>query len=106
MYYARQYMFGTDQLLLQSIVNDNRQVTTRSLMIVFSALMSLSLKDDESFDQFERRIDLLVQRLHKWRPPVVLPEQLILFCVFFRRFSMVRFDTSSWSPRTLDTKME
>ena len=74
MHYARQCMFGAGQLLLQSIVNDNRQVTTRSLMAVFSALMSLSLKDDESFEQFERRIGLLIQRLHNWRPPVVLPE--------------------------------
>ena len=73
-------MFGADQLLLQTIVNDNRQVTTRSLMTLFSTLFSLILKDDESFEQFERRIDLFIQRLRSWRPPVVLPGQLLLFC--------------------------
>ena len=80
MHYARQCAFGAGQLLLQTIVNDNRQVTTRSLMALFSTLFSLILKDDESFEQFERRIGLLIQRLRSWRPPVVLPEQLLLFC--------------------------
>ena len=32
----------------QTIINDNHQVTTRSLMIVFSALLSLSLRDNET----------------------------------------------------------
>lgn len=80
MHYARQCIYGAGQLLLQSIINDNRQTTTRSLMAVFSALLSLSLRDKETFEQFERRIGLLIQRLRNWRPPVVLPEQLLLFC--------------------------
>ena len=80
MHYARQSVFGAGQLLLQSIINDNRQVTTRSLMAIFSALLALSLRDKESFEQFERRIGLLIQRLRNWRPPVILPEQLLLFC--------------------------
>ena len=80
MHYARQCIYGAGQLLLQSIINDNRQTTTRSLMAVFSALLSLSLRDKETFEQFERRIGLLIQRLRNWRPPVFLPEQLLLFC--------------------------
>ena len=80
MHYARQCKFGAGQMLLQTIINDNRQVTTRSLMAVFSALLGLSLRDEETFEQFSRRIDLLIQRLRNWRPPVVLPEQLLLFC--------------------------
>ena len=80
MYYVRQCPFGAGQLLLRLIVNDNRQETTRSLMAVFSALIFLTLKDEESFEQFARRLDLLIQRLRNWRPPVVLPEQLLLFC--------------------------
>ena len=80
MHYARQCNFGAGQILLQTIINDNRQVTTRSLMAVFSALLSLSLHDNETFEQFSRRMELLIQRLQNWRPPVVLPEQLLLFC--------------------------
>ena len=52
MHYARNCQFGCGQILLQSIINDNRQVTTRSLMAVFSALLGLSLRDDETFEQF------------------------------------------------------
>ena len=63
MHYARQCNFGAGQMLLQTIINDNRQVTTRSLMAVFSALLGLSLRDKETFEQFSRRIDLLIQRL-------------------------------------------
>ena len=80
MHYARQVRFGAGQQLLRNIVNDNRQITTRSLMAIFSALFSLSLGTDESFEQFDRRIGLLIQRLLNWRPPVVLPDQLLLFC--------------------------
>ena len=80
MHYARSCPFGAGQLLLRTIISDNRQETTRSLMAVFSALICLSLKDDESFEQFSRRIELLIQRLRNWRPPVILPEQLLLFC--------------------------
>ena len=43
MHYVRQCNFGAGQILLQTIINDNRQVTTRSLMAVFSALLGLSL---------------------------------------------------------------
>ena len=53
MHYARQVKFGAGQQLLQNIVNDNRVVTTRSLMAVFSTLFSLALDSDESFEQFE-----------------------------------------------------
>ena len=49
-------------------------------MAVFSALLALSLREKESFEQFERRIGLLIQRLRNWCPPVILPEQLLLFC--------------------------
>ena len=80
MHYARRVQFGAGLHLLNVIRSDNRQVTTRSLMALFSALLSLQLKPSETFEQFSRRIDLLIQRLLNWRPPVVLPDQLLLFC--------------------------
>ena len=80
MHYARQCVFGAGQRLLTAIIDDNRRVTTRSLMAVFSTLISLSLRDQETFEQFERRIGLLIQRLRNWCPPIYLPEQLLLFC--------------------------
>ena len=50
-------------------------------------MVSLRLKDSETFEAFSRRLDLLIQRLLNWRPPVVLPEQLLLFCAL-RAFSV------------------
>ena len=80
MHYARQVAFGAGQQLLRNITEDNRQITTRSLMAVFSALFTLSLGTNETFEDFDRHIGLLIQRLQNWRPPVVLPEQLLLYC--------------------------
>ena len=80
MHYARRVRFGAGLHLLQIIRSDNRQVTTRSLMALFSSLLSLQLKPSETFEAFARRLDLLIQRLLNWRPPVILPEQLLLFC--------------------------
>ena len=81
MHYARRVQFGAGLHLLQIIRSDNnRQVTTRSLMALFSSLLSLHLKPSETFEAFARRLDLLIQRLLNWRPPVILPEQLLLFC--------------------------
>ena len=80
MHYARRVQFGAGLHLLQVIRADNRQVTTRSLMALFSSLLSLRLKNSETFEAFARRLDLLIQRLLNWRPPVILPEQLLLFC--------------------------
>ena len=80
MHYARQARFGAGLHLLNIIFNDNRKVTTRSLMALFSALLSLQMKSSEKFEEFARRITLLIQRLRNWRPPVILPDQLLLFC--------------------------
>ena len=62
MHYARQVPFGAGQQLLQTITADNRQITTRSLMAVFSVLFTLSLGTNETFEEFDRRIGLLIQR--------------------------------------------
>ena len=64
MHYARQVMHGAGVHLLNVIIADNRQTTTRSLMAVFSALLGLRLKPGEIFEQFSRRLDLLIQRLN------------------------------------------
>ena len=74
MHYARSVKFGAGLHLLNLVVADNRQTTTRSLMAVFSTLLSLELRTNELFEEgFSRRMDSLIQRLYNWRPPVVLP---------------------------------
>ena len=80
MHYARGVPYGAGQALLNRIREDNRHMTTRSLMALFGALFGLRLKPEETFETYSRRLDLLVQRLANWRPPVVLPEALLLYC--------------------------
>ena len=80
MHYARGVKFGAGVHLLNILISDNRQTTTRSLMALFSTLLSLELKASEMFESFARRMDQLIQRLRNWQPPVVLPDQLLLYC--------------------------
>ena len=80
MHYARGVKFGAGVHLLNIVISDNRQTTTRSLMALFSTLLSLELKNSELFESFSRRMDQLIQRLYNWQPPVVLPDQLLLYC--------------------------
>ena len=80
MHYARGVKFGAGLHLLNTVVADNRQTTTRSLMALFSTLLSIELKQSELFESFARRMDQLIMRLYNWQPPVILPDQLLLFC--------------------------
>ena len=48
--------------------------------VMFRTVLGLRLKPAETFEAFSRRLNLLIQRLRNWRPPVILPEQLLLFC--------------------------
>ena len=80
MHYARGVKFGAGLHLLNILISDNRQTTTRSLMALFSTLLSLQLQTGELFETFARRMDQIIQRLHNWIPPVVLPETLLLYC--------------------------
>ena len=80
MHYARGVRFGAGPHLLNILIADNRQITTRSLMTLFSTLLGLQLQNGELFDFFSRRMDQIIQRLHNWTPPIILPDQLLLYC--------------------------
>ena len=52
MYYARDVQFGAGMHLLNTIVADNRQTTTRSLMAFFSTLLTIEPRQNELFESF------------------------------------------------------
>ena len=81
MHYARSVPYGYGTLLLNNIMQDNRHNTTRALFALFSGLFTLKMKNGELFESFVRRFDLIVNRFANWDPPIVLPEQLLLFFV-------------------------
>ena len=81
MHYARSVPYGYGTQLLNVILQDNRHNTTRALFALFSSLFTLKLRSGESFESYQRRFDLVVNRFANWTPPIVLPEQLLLFFV-------------------------
>ena len=80
-HYARSVPYGAGMLLLDTIMSDSRQNTTRALFALFASLFTLKMKSGESFEMFKRCFDLIVNRFANWRPPIQLPEQLLLFFV-------------------------
>ena len=82
--------------LLTSIHADNRRNTTRSLFALFATLFLLKAKQDESFDAFKLRSDLITSRLLNWNPPIRLRDALLLY--FVLRASINR--NSIWTYKT------
>lgn len=85
MYYDRSVPFGVDTSLLNIIHDDNvlnTVNTTRSLFALISSLFTLKTRENESFDTFKLRFDLvgfLVSRFANWTPSINVPEQLLSF---------------------------
>ena len=81
MHYARSCQYGSGTALLSAIYSDNRRNTTRSLFALFGSLFTLQFKDGETFELFKTRFDLILSRFANWKPPIILPKELLLFCV-------------------------
>ena len=81
MHYARAVAYGAGTQLLSTIYEDNRRTTTRSLFALFSSLFTLQYKSGETFQLFRTRFELIKSRFTNWRPPIVLPQELFLFCI-------------------------
>ena len=81
MHYARAVPYGAGIRLLMVIRNANMQTTTRALFALFASLFTLKMKDGESFEVFRQRFDLITNRFANWRPPIILPQELLLYFV-------------------------
>ena len=51
------------------------------MFALFSSLFTLKLKTGETFESFRQRFDLINNRFANWTPPIILPDQLLLFFV-------------------------
>ena len=80
-HYARSVPFGAGMRLLNNILADNQQMTTRALFALFANLFTLKIKDGEAFETYKIRFDLIINRFANWQPPIILPEPLLLFFV-------------------------
>ena len=77
--YARSVPYGAGTLLLEHIRQDNQRNSTRALFALLTNLFSLHLKEAESFENYHRRFQGIVNRFENWEPPIVLPGQILLF---------------------------
>ena len=80
-HYARSVPYGAGMKLLETILADNVQMTTRALFALFANLFTLKLKDGENFENYKIRFDLINNRFANWDPPIILPQPLLLFFV-------------------------
>ena len=100
MHYARQVRYGSGLHLLNIIFNDNRLVTTRSLMALFSALMSLRMASSETFELISSFKD------SRTGAPLLFSRISFFFsaaCVLYQMSPSALYDTSSSLNRAFRT---
>ena len=73
--------YGAGPALLDQIENQQERQTTMALFTLFDQLISLKLGAKENFASLYARAHGIRARLKNWRPPIVLPDQLIIVCL-------------------------
>ena len=77
--YARSVPYGAGTLLLSRIYSDNHRNSTRALFALLTNLFSLRLKEGETFENYHRRFQGIVNRFSNWSPPIIFPGQILLY---------------------------
>ena len=73
--------FGNGLALLTQIKGQKQRQTTMALFTLFSQLITIHMKPDKGLtDLFGRCMEIRV-RLKNWRPPIILPDNLIIVCL-------------------------
>ena len=73
--------YGSGPALLQQIEHQQQRQTTMALFTLFSQLISLRLGSGETFSSLYARALGIRARLANWKPPIILPDQLIIVCL-------------------------
>ena len=73
--------YGAGPALLNQIENQQERQTTMALFTLFDQLISLKLGAKESFASLFSRALGIRARLNNWKPPIKLPDQLIIVCL-------------------------
>ena len=98
--------YGAGPLLLKRLRHKQQRQTNMGLFTLFVSLITLSLKPRESITSLFSRVRLIRARLKSWRPPIILPDQLILVCVLHllpREYSSTRTIIMSKREASLST---
>ena len=73
--------YGSGPALLDQIENQQERQTTMALFTLFDQLITIKLGAKENFASLYARALGIRARLKNWRPPIVLPDQLIIVCL-------------------------
>ena len=73
--------YGAGPALLKQIENQQERQTTMALFTLFDQLISIKLGSKETFASLYARILGIRERLENWKPPIKLPDQLIIVCL-------------------------
>ena len=73
--------YGAGPALLKQIESQQERQTTMALFTLFDQLISLRLGPKESFSSLFARATGIRARLKNWKPPIELPDQLLIVCL-------------------------
>ena len=73
--------YGSGPALLRQIENQQQRQTTMALFTLFSQLISLRMGSGENFASLYARALGIRARLKNWKPPIELPDQLLIVCI-------------------------
>ena len=101
--------YGAGPKLLAQIEGQQRRQTSMALYTLFSQLITIQLASGEKLTQLFGRILEIRNRLKNWRPPIVLPDKLIIVCLLRllpRKFHASRTIIMTNASMTLETTKE
>ena len=96
--------YGSGLKLLKQIKNTQQRQTTMALYTLFSQLITVRMKAKEGIVGLYGRILEIRSRLANWRPPIILPDKLIIVCMprlLPRQFHATRIIIMSSKDMTL-----
>ena len=73
--------YGSGPKLLRQIRHTQQRQTTMALYTLFSQLITMQMRNKEGIVGLYGRILEIRTRLANWKPPIVLPDKLIIVCM-------------------------
>ena len=96
--------YGSGPKLLRQIRHTQQRQTTMALYTLFSQLITMQMRSKEGIVGLYGRILEIRTRLANWKPPIILPDKLIIVCMLRllpRQFHATRIIIMSSKDMTL-----
>ena len=73
--------YGSGLILLTALQHKQQRQTNMGLYTLFVTLITVQLRPKETIHSLFSRVKIVRARLKGWRPPIDLPDQLVLVCI-------------------------